>query len=748
MPEIKSFLDDRKPFAESRASDSKLLQLDPMETVSKIRDAIEQIPFLGDHPWLMVVFPVCIILLFVWRRYRQKTRADEDPIDELNGVEELLVEEVPDEPVVVDEQKIAHFFLNLYKVQLGASKDASFKLDLLESESTADRKTFELQVLHNKQWAVRRMTVGPLGSETTSRSKCFYVIFDHHLVIKVPQKPIYDIKDYLKTIEADQKIVEKLAPRECIVPTVSAVLKLIHPVATRENATTAEVESKYLNLLRKYPGLNEHLKIENTYMLVMDLSKYYFLSQVIDDFHDLNNKLQQEIEGYPGVVWENHGFEGRYAFENDEQLEAIRSVYTEFENRIAPVLKSAGHDRSIARYTVQKWFLEHLSGRQLQPDEKELNAELVAEINALARKVFKANQDPIENYRSTIRSCIQTVTVSQSKRQLGTLVTNILDLLAWLRDKEIAIRDLKPDNMIIAGDRPRYPEFLSAVNDYTAGLIDVETAIDCSEAGKRKIPQPILGGTPSFATPSHLVKNATLQGLYGHLLRTFYLQDWYAAVGIIYEVVTGETLFRQTGKMIVGIKTAMFKHIDDVETQKDLYKKVSRIFWYSARSELQQKLRIKKDIINTVQVVLSAAAVDMLRQEFVHEKLRVTKKIKRFVAGQSAFKGEKACNSLIATSREKITQLKAKWENQPHEKAEALKVLKGLERMKGKVEKQAQRIQHFEQTPLVLAADELLQILFDVALEAMHRDQWGELMPAEVTGVKAGEETTTIESTV
>ena len=719
-----------------------------MDLLSTIKDTIDQIPILAEHPWLLAVVPVCIIALFVWLRSRKTVRTDEPSLDEVVEVEELVVEQEPDEPVVIDEQKIAHFFLNLYKVQLGASKEASAKVDLLEAESTDDRKTFELRVLHNKQWVDRRMTVGPLGSEATSRSKCFYVIFDNHLVVKVPQKPIRKFEDYLKAIESDQEIVRQLAPRECIVPTVSAVLKIIHPIHIDKKAAPAKVEAKYLSLLRKYPGFNENLKIGSIYVLVMDLSKYYFLSQVIDDIHDLNNKMQQEIVGYPDVVWENHGFEGRYAFENDEQVETIRNVYAEFEEQLGPVLKAAGHKRAIARYTIQKWFLEHLSGGRLQPGEKDLNTVMVAKINALARKVFMENKEPIEVYRRTIRGCIQTVTVSQSKHQLDALITNILDLLAWLRYKEIAIRDLKPDNMIVAGDRSRYPQFLSSVTDYTAGLIDVETAVDCSERDDRKIPQPILGGTPSYATPSHLVKNETLQKLYGSLARTFYLQDWYAAVGIIYEVITGEALFRQTGKMIVGMKTAMFKHIDDVATQKELYKKASRIFWHCAKSELQQKLAIKEDILNMVQVVVPDGAMEMLRQEFVNEKLLIAQNIKRLVAGQSAFKGEKACNSLISTSREKITQLKSKWENQPQEKADALKVLTGLERMKSKVEKQMQRIKHFEQTSLVLPADKLLRILFEVVLDAMHRDQWGELMAAEVTGVSAGKETTTIESTV
>ncbi len=719
-----------------------------MEILSKIKDTIDQVPFLSEHPWLLALAPAGIILLLIWLRLRKGRKTKEPPPDDLIDVEDLVADEEPQKPVVIDEQKIAHFFMKLYKVQIGALKDAPSKINLLEVESNAERKTFELQVLHNKEWVDRRMTVGPLGSEATSRSKCFYVIFDNHLVVKVPQKPIRKFEEYIKAIEADQEIVRQLAPRECIVPTVSAILKLIHPIPTAKDIPPAEAESKYLHQLRKYPGFNEHLKIGNTYVLVMDLSKFYFLSKVIDDFHDLSNKMKQEIVGYPDVVWENHGFEGRYAFENDEQVEAIRNVYADFEEQLGRLLKTAGHNRTIARYTMQKWFLEHLSEGQLQLDEKDLNSELVAKTNALARKIFNERKDLIDIYRRTIRGCIQSVTVSQNKRQFDSLITNILDLLAWLRDKEVAICDLKPDNMIVAGDQSRYPEFLNSANEYTAGLIDVETAVAYSENGGRKIQQPIVGGTPSYATPSHLVKNPTLRTLYGNLARTFYLQDWYAAVGIIFEVITGESLFRQTGKMIIGMKSALFKHIDDVNTQKELYKKASRIFWHSARSELQLKLKIKKDILNMVQVVVPDGAREMIRQEFVSQKLLIAQNIKRLLAGQSAFKGEKVCSSLVSASREKIAQLKSKMENQPREKAEALKVLNSLERMKSKIEKQMQRIKLFDQSSLILPADRLLLVLFDAVLYAMHRDQWGELMAAEVVGIKKGTESTTIESTV
>ena len=67
---------------------------------------------------------------------------------------------------------------------------------------------------------------------------------------------------------------------------------------------------------------------------------------------------------------------------------------------------------------------------------------------------------------------------------------NMLDLLAWLKIKKVAIRDLKPDNLLVAGDPARFPEFLESASQYSIGLIDVETAVSYETAGEQEIDQP------------------------------------------------------------------------------------------------------------------------------------------------------------------------------------------------------------------------------------------------------------------
>jgi hypothetical protein len=721
-----------------------------LEKYTEIDQLLRQIPVVGEYAWFILIALAVVmfglLLKFVMRR--KKTRPVKAPSSTPAVAEEAPQEVTEEVTREIDQESIAGFFLKLYKVQLGEPKSAKSELKPSDPDATGSKTTYELRVRQKNGWASRRMTVGMAGGENASRSTCYHVIYDDHLVVKIPHTPETDFDTYLGAIEADQKIVKKLAPRVCIVPSVSAILKIVYPVSKSSAKSPMEIEEKYLERLRKFPQFQEYLKIGHTFVFAMDLSRYFFLSQIIDDFHDLGNKTYQEIVGYPDVIWENHGFEGRYAFENDEQVESIRNVYSDFETKVIGLLKKARLEKLPGRFVIQKWFLYHLAGREIENKDKDLNPELIERINALAKKHFQDNKGPIQSYRTTINTCIQTVTVSQNKKQISGLVVNTLDLLAWLKNRRVAIRDLKPDNLLVAGDRNNYPGFLSSTDDYAVGLIDVETAVAFDQEDISELFQPILGGTPSFATPSHLVANGPLRNFFRDPLRIFYLQDWYAVVGIIFEVITGETLFSQTGKLIVGIKTVMNKHMDEIDTQFEMFKKASRMFWHSAKSELKKKAREKKDILEMVKVPIERHMAELFREELSKQKEDVVSRIKQTAMSQDIFKDEKNIKGLIVAPRTKITQLKKKWKKQYRENRSGIQLLEELEQLKLEAEKQSQLTKLFERPDLILPAYELINFIFSLVLDAMYHKEWGELIEAEISGVAEGSETTTVESTV
>ena len=64
-----------------------------------------------------------------------------------------------------------------------------------------------------EDWTKRRMTIGPLGEESGSKSKCYYVIYDVHMVVKIPAKPVTDFEQYIESIKKEVQIVNKLIPK-------------------------------------------------------------------------------------------------------------------------------------------------------------------------------------------------------------------------------------------------------------------------------------------------------------------------------------------------------------------------------------------------------------------------------------------------------------------------------------------------------------------------------------------------------
>ena len=81
---------------------------------------------------------------------------------------------------------ILKYFLNVFRLQIGADPGASMKTRSLSGNASGDNTVYELKIKHRGDWMRRRMSIGPLGEEVGSKSKCYYVIYDVHLVVLVP----------------------------------------------------------------------------------------------------------------------------------------------------------------------------------------------------------------------------------------------------------------------------------------------------------------------------------------------------------------------------------------------------------------------------------------------------------------------------------------------------------------------------------------------------------------------------------
>ena len=286
----------------------------------------------------------------------------------------------------------------------------------------------------------------------------------------------------------------------------------------------------------------------------MDLSRYFFLGHILKRTHNIEDKVISEITGHPGLIWNPVEFEARYGSQRGNICDRLKPVYTSFYNRCYDLLQQHHMDGAVSEFNIKEWFLVYLSGRKLSVTDFDTKPRLASEMNTNVLKLFKDKRQPIQNYRRMVQAFIITKNLKRHNSQISSMIINLLDLLFWLGEKKLAMRDLKPDNLLIAGNPSKFPQFLESANMYSIGLIDVETAVSYDTSENHTIRQPPLGGTPSYATPTHQLKNDTIRKVYRDLPLILHLQDWYATVGMIYQTVTGEHLFEKTAKNLLNLK--------------------------------------------------------------------------------------------------------------------------------------------------------------------------------------------------
>lgn len=653
---------------------------------------------------------------------------------------EVEAEEEPAEPAPkeVDAAKggeynrdvVVRFFLKIFKIQIGALKTAPAKFKPVTTINVWPKRVYELSVYHEGDWVSRRLTIGPLGDDGVSKSICFYVIYDDHLVVKIPAEPITDFDEYLACIKADMRIAKRLSPKECIIPRVSVILgRLVSQGAKKKGVQ--DTEEDYVKRLSSNSQFHEYLKIGNAFVFFMDLSRYYFLSSVLTDMHDMENAMPKEILGQPGIIWDAYEFEGRYGSRYAHIGFEMRNIYEEYEREINRLLIQYGRATSLPTYTMKSWFLIHLSGRGRIESEGDLSKAFIEDLNALSRESMIDNRMSIESYRTVIREYIYTSTIARYKAEMGSIITSLINLLMWLGRKRMAMRDLKPDNLLIAGDPEKYPQFLSAPEQYSMGFIDVETAVDFGKESPEDILQPQLGGTPKYATPTHLFTNEMLVSMFGNLGRILHLQDWYSAVAMIYKVITGGTLYEKTATLLPEIKRMMETSVDSVGQLKIVTEYVCRTFWRSAADEFQEKINKNKRILNTVNVIILEADKKSLLGQMVVEKKSLFACMIRKMNQQSIFKTKQNKENLLRSSAAKIQSMRTRCEadtsNQLRNKEDIVMFLKELEYLKSQYEKRSEYIQRLKTTGSEIPVATIMEVMFNVVMTAMYTEVWGEL---------------------
>ena len=697
----------------------------------------------------LVVFILILMLLRPWRR--KSNPAGLFPVDSANitssaaGRRKLAIkakassrkgkEDVP------DKIKVLRFFFNLFKSQAGAKADAVSQLILTETRPTCPNETYEMRIQQDGEWNARRMSIGLLGQGGGSRSKCFYVIYDSHMVIKLPSDPMTDFAAYKKQIAAEARIVARLAPRECIVPRVAVILKAVHTFKDNDKLSADVLEKHYVHLLKTKPSYLDYLKIGSSFAFFMDLAKHFFLSTTLEEIHSGYENLAQEAIRHPELLWDQHGFVCRYGEETAGVCQDLQEIYYRCEGRLRRLVDEAAIVDDVPTFQLKNWFLLHLAGEQIPPGAQDLPSSLINRANKLLTGVIKANHSLVEQYRMNVRAYMRETHFSQHRTQLENLASNTLDLLAWIGAKGLALRDLKPENLFVAGNPDEYPLFLSDTAKFSIGLIDVETAVVIDAAETEDIPQPQLAGTPLYATPAHLMSNTILAEVYGDLRTVLHLQDWYATIAIIYKIVTGENLFLATARVFPELLDRL-KLVDPAGA--DLVEDVARInrmFWNSAIAEFKEGMARHSRVFARVEVRVPESFLPDIVKALHHDSDQIARSIAAAVADQSFFVSNEKRQYLLDAPAEKIRQMKNKLapeiENpadRVDQRSQALAFFERLELLKNHLQRKLEAAAALKATGDPIAADQLLEAMFQRVFSFMYPAEWPALTPAKWRG--------------
>ena len=457
------------------------------------------------------------------------------------------------------------------------------------------------------------------------------------------------------------------------------------------------------------------------------------------------------------TIFDNQKFRGRYGKDKESIGFEIRQVYNDCQAAIRQFLTDSGVSSDVSMFRIQTWFLTHLAGKTITGKEAGLSDNLVQELNLVIEVNFTKRMEAVTAYRKLIQEYVHKIRFGQNKPQVAGIITNLLDLLAWLRTKCVAMRDLKPDNLLVAGDPSKYPLFLMNADEYELGIIDVETAVDFEKSEGGKVNQPLLGGTPYYATPSHFFSNTALSEAFKNLNLILHLQDWHATVVMVFKTVTGELLFEETAKFFADIRNSIkSRHMQGL-LDAEIVADVSRAYWRLALQEFQFRMSQKENALKTIFFHIPENAKQMFKKVLVKDIQATAIKTKQCINmnGQKFFESPQSQELLLKASPQKIDRLRAEFENKVKtlsnssvNHTRAIPFLKYLRTLKLHADQQKQLLKRLEQPNSKLSAYTLLAFMFNNLYKSMFREEWWVKTVAEKNFSDADVDAATLEVTV
>jgi serine/threonine protein kinase len=563
--------------------------------------------------------------------------------------------------MMTDIDRIVKFFLHIFHLQscLSGEIDEGQEYRLVSSDSDLSQ-IYELRVKHHSAWKTRRMSIRRIGESVESKSTCYVVTYDDRLVIKIPPFPLADFSKYLESIQIEIEVAKQLSPQvHCLAPTLSSILLKVPEIQARLSENTADVEAAYIELLTKEPRFQGYLKIGDRFAFFMSLSKHPFFNQVIEKIHGDRRWMQDEMYKNSRVFQSPEGFESVYGVQKIDLYDHIHEMIKDFSRKTDALLTLYGSETPVPDYQKQEWLFAALANKPIRFDTGELPSEFCEDIINLFPALIQENKEWVDVYRKTVSAHIRKKNFDKNRTRIESLIVNILNLIHRLKKSRVAIRDLKPDNILVMGDESDVYSHLADPDKYDLGLIDLETAARFNQKDPHEFRQPMLAGTSVYMTPSHIFKNEALIEVFGNEVpRVFYMQDWFSAIGMIYDLVKGRWLFKKTSRLIPEIARAIKRGKKNHTPMPDIFFNVSRAFWKSAEEEMTAAIEKDREMLQLIHLTLPEHIADMFLEEIRKEKDVLIGLIK-----DCAFKfSPKNAQKLIDATYEEIKEQRIKLE--------------------------------------------------------------------------------------
>ncbi|MEW5910092.1 MAG: hypothetical protein AB1659_09870, partial [Thermodesulfobacteriota bacterium] len=394
------------------------------------------------------------------------------------------------------------FFVKIFKIQLGAPSSAQTKIEPASPEDGAPGpdQIYTLRVFDQGAWKSRRITIGKLGANVANKSSCFRVIYDDLLVIKIPPNPILSVEDYIRAIQSERRIAAHASPDIlCIVPSLSAVLSKIPAFQGGEAGRFDEIEKRCLKMISEDSALQQYLKIGESFAFFMSLSKYAFLNQVVEAINTHTSSSIPEISTHLDMLSRYGIPEGGGTDPRGEVFFEMKCLLDEYLNQIQDLAGAYRIDHQIPGARITEWLASHLSKSKIDTTDPGIPKPFFQELQEILDRMTLDNRATIESYISSVAGDAEKRLLDRQNIKKRGLVINMLSLWGSLRNHNLAIRDLKPENIFVVADLVKSDRILSEPDEYSLGLIDLETAVRLSNEPTGKPEQPVRTGTPAYA---------------------------------------------------------------------------------------------------------------------------------------------------------------------------------------------------------------------------------------------------------